>query len=116
MVVAEPLALRAKRHDECPCLLKPGEDPGRVAAAREGVGQWPAHPVQYRCPKEEAAHLIGLALQNLGEKVFGDAALMPSEPRSEAFGIQIPGHRERGESDASSPSFGRFDQASQSAV
>ena len=85
-VVAVLLAPVAERHHEDVGPLQPGQGPLAVVAAGEGVGQLAAELVHDRGPDQEVAQLGRQAVQDLGDQVAGQAAVVAGQLEHEPAG------------------------------
>ena len=105
-VVAVLLAPVAERHHEDVGPLQPGQGPLAVVAAGEGVGQLAAELVHDRGPDQEVAQLGRQAVQDLGDQVAGQAAVVAGQLEHEPAWVGVAQHRHRGQAQPGRPALG----------
>ena len=79
VMVAIPLALIVERHQEQISSLELLEHRLPIGLAGDSVGRGPAQPGQDRGSEEELSDRIGLALEDLLDKVVDDVAIVARE-------------------------------------
>ena len=81
MVIAIPLAAVVERDQEQVPSLQRLQHGLAAVLAGDGIAQWAAQPVQDGGLQQEAADILGLALQDLLDQVVDDVAVVPGEAR-----------------------------------
>ena len=71
--------------------------------SRDGIAQRPRQPIQDAGPKEEPAHVVGLAIQDLLDEVVDDEAIVAGETRDEAVDIVPTLHGQGGQLERGDP-------------
>ena len=106
VVVAEPGPPGVERDDERVRRLQLVQDALRAGGADEDVGERAVHLLEDRGAEEQAAHVVGLPLQHLGQQVLGHGPLAAGELGDEPLGLRMPGEREGGQAQPGRPALG----------
>ena len=106
MVIAIPAAAVVEWNHEQVASLQRLQHRFAAVLAGDGIAQRAAEPVEDRGLQQEAADLIGLALQDLFDQVVDDVAIVAGEAGDEAGDVVSPLHRERRQLERGDPAFG----------
>ena len=105
-VVAVPGPVGADRGGEHVLALQPGQHPGPVGAAGQGVGQVAAEALGHRRPQQERPQLGGLGGQHLLDQVAGDGPVVAGQVGHEPLRPGMGPQRQRGQPQPGRPALG----------